>query len=441
MQSAVDVALSVFDVALWRTALVVLLTCVPTRPVAGQQHAEAVRQGAVRVFLDCASERDTDYLREGITVVNYVRDRADADVHVLVTAARTGADGTEFTLSFFGLGRFTDVNPTLRYTSPKTATESERRSGFLETFKRGLVRYVSDTPFADSISISFLPIVPVRGGRAADAWNLWVFNVNVSGSAGGERSSRGGSVRGSVSANRTTERWKMTLFTSTNYRADTFQLRAEERFKSTSSGLDGSVLLVKTLNSRWSSGMVATAASNTFLNYDSKTRIAAGLEYNVFPYTQSTRRLMTLQYTIGVDDIDYIEETIFGKTRERLTDHRIATSFSMQQPWGSGYAELAFSQFLNQPDKRSVAATADASVRLSRGLSLTISANATSTRDQIYLGRSTATVEEILVRQRQLATNYVYAATVGISYSFGSLFNNVVNPRFGGGGATTLPTF
>jgi hypothetical protein len=372
--------------------------------------------------------------------VNYVRDRADADVHVLVTTERTGGDGTEFTLSFFGLGRFTNVNQTLRYTVLKAATDDERRTELFEVLKRGLVRYVSDTPLAESIAISFLP-GGSTGRVAPDAWNLWVFNVNVSGSAGGERSSRGGSVRGSVSANRTTERWKMTVFASTSYRADTFQLAKEERFTSTSRGVDGSVLLVKTLNSRWSSGIVATAASNTFLNYDSKTRIAAGVEYNIFPYAQSTRRLLTLQYTVGADDMDYIEETIFGKTKQRLADHRLATSFSMQQRWGSGYAELAFSQFLNQPDKRSLTATADASVRLSRGLSLTISANATSTRDQIYLARSAATVEEILVRQRQLATNYVYAVTFGISYSFGSIFNNVVNPRFGGGGATTLTTF
>jgi hypothetical protein len=372
--------------------------------------------------------------------VNYVRDRNDADVHVLVTTETTGGGGTEFTISFFGLGRFAEVNQTLRYIALKTATEEERRAGLLEVLKRGLVRYVSDTPLADSISISFLPRIGSGRRPAADAWDLWVFSVNASGSAGGERSSRGGSVRGSVSANRTTDAWKVTLFASTSYRADTFQL-GEEDFKSISRALDGSALLVKTLNRRWSSGIVATATSNTFLNYDLRTRIAGGFEYNIFPYTQSTRRLLTLQYTVGANDMKYAEETIFGKTQERLADQRFATAFSMQQRWGSGFAEVAFSQFLSQPDKRSVTATADANIRLSRGLSLTISGNATSTRDQIYLARSAATVEEILVRRRQLATNYAYAVTFGISYSFGSIFNNVVNPRFGGGGTITPATF
>ena len=56
------------------------------------------------------------------------------------------------------------------------------------------------------------------------------------------------------------------------------------------------------------------------------------------------------------------------------------------------------------------------------------------TRDQIYLPRGEASTEEILLRQRQLLTGYQYFFNFGISYSFGSIFNNIVNPRFGGGG-------
>jgi hypothetical protein len=53
------------------------------------------------------------------------------------------------------------------------------------------------------------------------------------------------------------------------------------------------------------------------------------------------------------------------------------------------------------------------------------------TRDQLYLPAGEATTEEILVRQRQLETGYRYYLQFGLSYSFGSIFNNVVNPRFG----------
>jgi hypothetical protein len=59
-------------------------------------------------------------------------------------------------------------------------------------------------------------------------------------------------------------------------------------------------------------------------------------------------------------------------------------------------------------------------------------------KDQISLGKSSASTEEILLRLRQLATDYSYSFSVGISYSFGSIFNTVVNPRFGGSGGLVI---
>jgi hypothetical protein len=50
----------------------------------------------------------------------------------------------------------------------------------------------------------------------------------------------------------------------------------------------------------------------------------------------------------------------------------------------------------------------------------------------VYLPKGEASDEEVLVRRRQLATNYLYFAEFGISYSFGSIFNNIVNPRMSG---------
>ena len=71
-------------------------------------------------------------------------------------------------------------------------------------------------------------------------------------------------------------------------------------------------------------------------------------------------------------------------------------------------------------------------MRLFKGFSFNVFGEASRTRDQLYLPRGEASTEEILVRQRQLETGYSYYMNFGISYQFGSIFNNVVNPRFGG---------
>ncbi len=401
---------------------------------AAAQDAPA-RTGAVRVFVDCSFFCDENYLRQEITVIDYMRDRKDADVHVLVTTQSTGGGGREYTIKFIGLGQFAGVEQTLKYLAPQAATSDENRKGIAEVLKRGLVRYVSETPLAPNIKVTFMPAdsAVAKSDPKKDPWNLWVFRANIGGSFNGEQSNKSRSLRGSASANRTTDDWRLSFSTSVNYRENSFQLESE-LFTSISRNSDTNALLVKSLTTHWSAGLVGTIGASTFLNYDLRTRIAPGLEYNFFPYAESTRRMLTVQYTVGANSLDYKKETIFGRTKERLLDHKLETSLSLRQPWGTTSGSVEFSQYLTSPSKYSVSAFGSASVRLFKGFSFNVFTNLSRTRDQIFLPRGEASTEEILVRQRQLATGYRYFVNFGISYSFGSIFNNIVNPRFGGGG-------
>jgi len=46
----------------------------------------------------------------------------------------------------------------------------------------------------------------------------------------------------------------------------------------------------------------------------------------------------------------------------------------------------------------------------------------------------------VLLRLRELETQFEYFTSFGLTYTFGSIYNNVVNPRFGnsGGGGMTI---
>ena len=80
------------------------------------------RPDNIRIFLDCSYYCDEDYIKKEITFVDYMRDRRDADVHILVTTQGNGGGGTEYTVKFIGLGPFAGVEQTLRYNAPQTAT-------------------------------------------------------------------------------------------------------------------------------------------------------------------------------------------------------------------------------------------------------------------------------------------------------------------------------
>jgi hypothetical protein len=404
-------------------------------PVPSPQQSE----NGLRVFLDCSFTCDADFVRTEIPIIDYMRDRRDADVHVLLTR-QPSAGGTEYSVAFIGLNRFAGIDATLKYVASQTSTQDEQRRGIVALLKLGLVRYLAETSLADRIAITFAhaPNAAVRAGT--DPWNLWVFRTTFGATVTGERANKGRSVRAGISVNRTSDAWKVTLSTSGNYRDDTFALNDAESFKSVSRSFNVTGAAVKSLTEHWSAGVHGSGLSSTFLNYDRKTRFAPGVEYNIFPYSQSTRRMLTTQYTLGMGQAEYHEETIFGKTSERLVDHRLAVSLTMREPWGTGSAEVSVSQFLNRPNHYNATAIGSANVRVYRGLSISLFSSLSRTNDQLYLPRTVSTTEEILVRQRQLATSYRYSVNVGLTYSFGSIFNNVVNQRFGSAGED-LPEF
>ena len=412
-----------------------LLVC--ARIAVAQDAPAQARTGAIRMFLDCSYYCDQEFLKKEITFVDWMRDRADADVHVLVTSQGTGGGGNEYTLKFIGLGRFANVEQTLKYVSTNTSTSDEIRRGIGEALKRGLVRYVAESPLGAKLKITF----DAPAGTAAatadpkrDPWNLWVFRTGFGGSMSGEQSTDYHSIRGSASATRTTEMNRVSLSASMNYSANNYDLSETETYRSISRNFDASGIFVKGLTQHWSLGLVGNLSSSTFLNYEWRVRMAPGVEYNFFPYAESTRRMFTVQYTVGGNYHDYTEVTIYDKTEASLIDHKLGTSLSLRQPWGSVSGSVSFTQYLTDPDKYRLSAFGDASVRLFKGFSFSVFGEASRTRDQINLRRGEATTEEILVRQRQLASGYNYYMSFSVNYSFGSIFNNIVNPRFGGGG-------
>jgi hypothetical protein len=68
-------------------------------------------------------------------------------------------------------------------------------------------------------------------------------------------------------------------------------------------------------------------------------------------------------------------------------------------------------------------------VRLTRGLSIEVRGEAAKVNDQLFLRRGGASDEEVLTRQRALATNFRIGGSVGLSFTFGSIYNTIVNPR------------
>jgi hypothetical protein len=394
--------------------------------------------GLLRLFLDCANAWcDLDYVRSEVTFVDHVRNREDADVHVLVTAESTGGGGAAYTMQFIGRGRFAGVEHRLLFTSSPTDTEHDIRANMVRTLKLGLVRYAADTASGRDIQISHRPPAGTAAAKTPaqgvdEPWNFWVFRASLRGNSSGEslQNTSGGSL--GFSANRVTEAWKFTNSLSGSYRRSKYTLSEGETFTSITRSSSASSLAVKSLGPKWGGGGRASVSSSTYVNQDLALRVAPAVEWNYYPYEESTRRQLTFNYALGLNRFDYKEVTIFGKMSETVFDHALMVSLDLKQPWGSTSTSFEVSQYLNDLAKHSLLLYNSLDARLFKGFSLSMYGSVSRVRNQLYLPRGEATNEEILVRQRQLATSYQYYISIGFSYSFGSIYNNVVNTRFQG---------
>jgi hypothetical protein len=176
--------------------------------------------------------------------------------------------------------------------------------------------------------------------------------------------------------------------------------------------------------------IAGSVASSTFSNEKRVARVASGIEYDIFPYGESTRRSLTIQYMVGHARYAYASETIFGKLSEQVAQHALEVSLGLRQPWGQIGSTFLFRQQLNEWDRSRTTFVANLNLRLTSHVSVTSSGSYSRISDQFTLRRGMATDEEVLLRQRQLATGHRYAVSVGLSFSFGALSNATVNPRF-----------
>jgi hypothetical protein len=411
-------------------------------PPAGQATADTVRADAVRVFVDCqATGCDQQFFVDQMKWVNFVRDRQFADVILFVTSLRTGAGGTEHTVSAIGAQRYRGkVDTALVHNAPNDAQDVIRRR-LLRTFSLLLGPYAARTDAAQRITVSYA----APAGAAAspqstrDPWNFWVFRLSASGYGSGEKRQSFGSTYFNTSASRVTAAWKTTFSTNLSYDQSKFDLGEGATFNKIQRDYGGNALMVKSLNDHWSTGFTARAQYSDFSNYDLNFRVLPAIEWDYYPYREFTSRQLTAFYNLGMAFVRYQDTTIYDKVREAYPMHSLNVAWNVRQTWGSVNVSVFGSQYLHDRAYYSYGIGGFTDLRLTKGLSLNLGGNYSRVNDQLYLRRGTLTDAEIIARQEALATNFRYFLNFGVSYTFGSIFNTVVNPRFnsqgsGGGG-------
>lgn len=393
----------------------------------GQEADATLEKTAPKIFIDC-HRCDIDYIRTEINFVNYVYDRKNADIHIMITDQNTGSGGEEYTLTFIGQNEFEAKTDTVLFTTQHDDTRDMIRDKMVKYLKMGLVPYIIKTPIADEMSLTYNKSSSTMIKK--DNWNNWVFRVRLSGRLNGEKSSRNSHIYGRVSANRITEDWKIRLNLNGSYNEDRIQFE-DTWYKTTQNRKSFYGLIVKSVSDHWAFGGSFNVNSDIYMNTKLGVSCYPAIEYNVFPYSESTRRELRIKYTLGAEYIYYDSETIFYKMEEGFAKQNFSISFEMKQRWGTVETDLRASNYLQDFDKNRLGIYSDLSIRLFKGFSINLHGGFSWIRDQIFLKNQILEKEDVLLGRYAMQTDYDYWGSIGFEYAFGSIFNNIVNPRFG----------
>ena len=419
----------------------------PPASVAESAAPDTILKSALRVYLDCQGGVrgcDRDFFVQELGFVNWVRDRFDSDVHLLLTSLNAGNGGREITINFLGQKNYAGKMDTLVIsTLPNDADDRVRRE-LVRTFQLGLAPFIARTPIASRLRLS------LAGGPAPqqanprnvkDRWNFWLYRIDGNISANGEQLVKQTNLSTSISAARTTAQWKINLGGSASYNERDFKVfvanSSNPALRDTVSVIvlqrasSVNALFGKTLTGHLTAGLKVSGGFSEVLNQRLSMRLAPALEYNIFPWTEATRRQLTLLYTLGLNHYQYYGTTVFDQDRETRGNHSLLIATSQRQKWGNTNLSLEGSHYLHDPQRNLLTLSGFVDLRLGRGFSLNFRGSASRVRDQIYIARSTQSERDILTQRQQLQTNFRYNTFVGIGYTFGSIYNTVVNQRFG----------
>lgn len=398
-----------------------------------QGTTQAPTASAVRVRLSC-DVCDIEHLRESLDFVDVVPDGTPAEVDVVIRL-RPAAPADRGLITITGLGRFADRSREIPLTIAPDAPEARTRDDLASRVRLGLVEFAAEAGDAERLDVAFARPESDAPGSVGedqvDPWNYWVFRVGTSAFVSGESQTSSAFYSVTTSANRTTEAWKVRLSASRNLNTSSFTFD-DETIESRLTDWSVNALVVRSLGPRWSTGMTGSVVGSTYDNSRRVVRLGPAIEFDVFPYAESSQRSLTVHYAVGWARYEYEALTIFDRLEEHIGQHGLNGSLGLRQPWGQIGASAEFTQHLTSPDRTRTTVSGNANVRLARSVSLTASASYARIRDQFTLEKGDATPEQVLLRQRQLATGYRYSFRVGLTYSFGALGNATVNPRFGG---------
>jgi len=386
------------------------------------------REEKLKIYVE-GIRLDMDYMRRHLRFVNFVSEPAVADVHIIINNQRSGSGGQVYSLMFNNLTIENMSNFTVTATTLASDTYEESRKKITDALAMGLMPFVNQTKASEGVVVRYNgEESEINQETVEDPWNNWTFRGDVSGNTNLEESRQSYNYSFNARADKVTEEWKFRNNARRSVNTKNYTSEGED-YKSENTSTYASSSVVKSLTSRWSAGAFGSYYNSNYSNTVYSISFKPAVEYNIFPWDVSDRKVFTIAYYVGPQWKKYYEETIYDKTREGLWEQSLRLDLQLIQTWGEIEAGLDATNYLHDWSKNRITLDTDLSVRIIRGLSVRMGFTLENVHDQIYLAKGEVSLEDVLLNKVQLPSTFEVGANFGLRVQFGSIYNNIVNNR------------
>jgi hypothetical protein len=392
-------------------------------------------QKKMKVFLDCNNANcDVDYFKSNTPMVLFVRDRFDADLHVLFIKQTNSSGAKQFNLIMIGQKQFANKLDTLHFNIEANASGDMARQIMINYFHVGLVSYLIKLNDIKYIGVTLKEPdtnTTVQDSIIKDAWRGWVVSINANGNFSGSEvySNRTGNLV--MSGDRETRFSKSSIWYYMDQSVNKITDDGEKyiyKFQNYSAGF----FRANRFSNHWAAAMECNFDNSLYSNIKYKINAKPSVEYNFFKYDDFNSKRLVLIYEIAPSYFQFYDTTIFFKTKQYITSQNLALIGSFTQKWGSINAGAFWKNLFEDFSKNNLSFNGAISTRITKGLNFNVWGSYSFVHDQINLAKGNANLEDVLSKNRELLSAYKYDMGIGITYRFGSKYNTVVNPVYRG---------
>ena len=377
----------------------------------------------IKAYIDCRC--DENYLKQQTPFLEYVRDQDLADIEIFVRDVWNPAGSRAFEIKIAGNNEYKELSSTTLAIGFANDTSSTLREKLLNKLKLALV------PFLDKADYSLKLDIDSNFDKTIiddEKWKNWVFELSGSYNSDREESRKTNRYDIEFEIDKLTPDWRIGIElerseSNRRYYSDDNVYTSNRK----TTRIRGRV--VRSISDHFSTGVFFGASQNTYENLDFSSYLSPAIEYSYFPYEDVLSKEITLAYRLGFGKRNYIETTIYGFEKQNLTSQTLSMNIRFRQKWGNISTAINATQYLNDGSKKRFSFRSDLDFRIFEGLALRLSGNINLIREQYNLAAGSTSIEELLLQQRQIATDYETRFSIGLSYTFGSIYNSIINTR------------